>query len=173
MKDDECSPKRRDSTRRRCTAGSKRHVGQRACIRRHPQGCRPATPRPARRCAYKRGAVHVGAKLENSCPGSCPCVGRVGKGARHAAAATAPRPSRAHATPPRAGCPSDPYLLTYTLTGVRHHPPGRTDKNLCRCFGAPACRVFPDHLIIPCALYLPFLVVRLLPDLIRCHCNRQ
>ena len=34
------------------------------------------------------------------------------------------------------------------LTGVRHHPPGRTDKNLCRCFGAPACRVFPDHLII-------------------------
>ena len=24
---------------------------------------------------------------------------------------------------------------------------GRTDKNLCRCFGAPACRVSPDHLI--------------------------
>ena len=24
---------------------------------------------------------------------------------------------------------------------------GRTDKNLCRRFGAPACRVFPDHLI--------------------------
>jgi hypothetical protein len=23
----------------------------------------------------------------------------------------------------------------------------RTDKNLCRCFGAPARRVFPDHLI--------------------------
>jgi hypothetical protein len=22
------------------------------------------------------------------------------------------------------------------LTGVRHHPPRRTDKNLCRCFGA-------------------------------------
>ena len=40
------------------------------------------------------------------------------------------------------------------LTGVRLHPPGRTDKNLCRCFGAPAThvrrphgRVFPDHLI--------------------------
>ena len=33
------------------------------------------------------------------------------------------------------------------LTGVRHHPPGRTDKNLCRCFGAPARRGFPDHLI--------------------------
>ena len=32
-------------------------------------------------------------------------------------------------------------------TGVRHDPPGRTDKNLCRCFGAPACRVSPDHLI--------------------------
>jgi hypothetical protein len=28
------------------------------------------------------------------------------------------------------------------------HPPGRTDKNLCRCLGAPACRIFPDHLII-------------------------
>ena len=23
-----------------------------------------------------------------------------------------------------------------TTAGVRHHPPGRTDKNLCRCFGA-------------------------------------
>ena len=40
-------------------------------------------------------------------------------------------------------------LLTYLLveTGVRLHPPGRTDKNLCRCFGAPALRVFPHHLI--------------------------
>ena len=43
-------------------------------------------------------------------------------------------------------------LVPLLLTGVRHHPPGRTDKNLCRCFGAPACRrVFPDHLIT----YLP------------------
>ena len=36
------------------------------------------------------------------------------------------------------------------LTGVRHFDfirHGRTDKNLCRCFGAPARRVFPDHLI--------------------------
>ena len=23
------------------------------------------------------------------------------------------------------------------------------DKNLCRCFGAPACRVFPDHMHLP------------------------
>ena len=45
------------------------------------------------------------------------------------------------------------------LTGVRLHPPGRTDKNLCRCFGAPATharrphgRVFPDHLIITATL---------------------
>ena len=38
-------------------------------------------------------------------------------------------------------------LVPLLLTGVRHHPPGRTDKTLCRCFGAPACRVFPDHLI--------------------------
>ena len=40
-------------------------------------------------------------------------------------------------------------LVPLLLTGVRHHPPGRTDKNLCRCFGAPACRVSPDHLIRP------------------------
>ena len=33
------------------------------------------------------------------------------------------------------------YLLTYPGNQ------GRTDKNLCRCFGAPARRVFPDHLI--------------------------
>ena len=39
------------------------------------------------------------------------------------------------------------YLVPLLLTGVRLHPPGRTDENLCRCFGAPACRVFPDHLI--------------------------
>ena len=39
------------------------------------------------------------------------------------------------------------------LTGVRLHPPGRTDKNLCRYFGAPARRVSPDHLItyLPCS----------------------
>jgi hypothetical protein len=40
------------------------------------------------------------------------------------------------------------YLPHLDLTGVRLHPPGRTDKDLCRCFGAPARRVFPDHLII-------------------------
>ena len=39
------------------------------------------------------------------------------------------------------------YILLLVRTGVRLHPPGRTDKNLCRCFGAPARRVFPDHLI--------------------------
>ena len=33
--DDESAPKTRDSTRRRCTARSRRHVDQRACIRRH------------------------------------------------------------------------------------------------------------------------------------------
>ena len=38
-------------------------------------------------------------------------------------------------------------LVPLLLTGVRLHPPGRTDKNLCRCFGAPARRVFPDNLI--------------------------
>ena len=47
------------------------------------------------------------------------------------------------------------------LTGVRLHPPGRTDKHLCRCFGAPATharrphgRVFPDHLIIFAKIFL-------------------
>ena len=39
----------------------------------------------------------------------------------------------------RVGTSSSKYLLIYLL--------GRTDKNLCRCFGAPARRVFPDHLI--------------------------
>ena len=31
------------------------------------------------------------------------------------------------------------YFYYYTF--------GRTDKSICRFFGAPACRVFPDHLI--------------------------
>ena len=29
---------------------------------------------------------------------------------------------------------------------LRTSVPTRHDKNICRCFGAPACRVFPDHL---------------------------
>ena len=64
--------------------------------------------------------------------------------------------------PPRASVNLVPLLLT----GVRLHPPGRTDKHLCRCFGAPATharrphgRVFPDHLITPgrpiCVSYPP------------------
>ena len=44
---------------------------------------------------------------------------------------------------PRAPSRVSVNLVPLLLTGVRHHPPGRTDKNLCRCFGAPACRVFP------------------------------
>jgi hypothetical protein len=59
--------------------------------------------------------------------------------------------------------PSLTYLLTYPVNLEYHrtvlwrpafstlHPPGQSDKNLCRCFGAPARRVFPDHLIT----YLP------------------
>ena len=50
------------------------------------------------------------------------------------------------------------------LTGL--HPPGRTDENLCRCFGAPAThvrrphgRVFPDHLITPVVLCVPSLLM--------------
>ena len=49
--------------------------------------------------------------------------------------------------PPRPPLRASVNLVPLLLTGVRHHPPGRTDKNLCRCFGVPACRVFPDHLI--------------------------
>ena len=45
--------------------------------------------------------------------------------------------------PPRASVNLVPLLLT----GVSLHPPWRTDKNLCRCFGAPVRRVLPDHLI--------------------------
>ena len=42
-----------------------------------------------------------------------------------------------------------PSLIVPLLwTGIRHHPPGRTNKIFCRCFGAQACRGFPDHLII-------------------------
>ena len=40
---------------------------------------------------------------------------------------------------------------------ARQYPPGRTDKNLCRCFGAPARRVLPDHLITYyCTVYAVF-----------------
>ena len=39
-------------------------------------------------------------------------------------------------------------LVPLLLTGVRLHPPGRTDKNLCRCFGAPA-RLAGFSLILP------------------------
>ena len=49
--------------------------------------------------------------------------------------------------PPSGGLERVTALVPLLLTGVRLHPPGRTDKNLCRCFGAPARRVFPDHLI--------------------------
>ena len=63
--------------------------------------------------------------------------------------------------PPGLGPQARPSVLTVgalstplLLTGVLLHPPGRTDKNLCRCFGAPATharrphgRVFSDHLI--------------------------
>ena len=57
--------------------------------------------------------------------------------------------------PPRASV--NLVVVPLLLTGVLLHPPGRTDKNLCRCFGAPATharrphgRVFPDHLITRC-----------------------
>ena len=48
-----------------------------------------------------------------------------------------------------AAAQSKRYLVPLLLTGVPLSPgtQGRTDKNLCRCFGAPARRVFPDHLI--------------------------
>ena len=36
-------------------------------------------------------------------------------------------------------------LVPLLLTGVPHHPPGRTDKHLCRCFGAPFAGVSLNH----------------------------
>ena len=85
---------------------------------------------------------------------------------------TAPTPTQEHGVLAMLKAPL--YLLTlllhsavtYLLSAVeccpaffRHHPPGRTDKKLCRCFGAPACRVSPDHLItvsfLASALSLP------------------
>ena len=41
--------------------------------------------------------------------------------------------------------PRGKYLVPLLLTGVRHHPPGRTDKILCRCFGAPATHARRPH----------------------------
>ena len=53
---------------------------------------------------------------------------------------TAPSPGGGSlGPPPRVSVNLVPLLWT----GV----PTRHDKNICRCFGAPACRVFPDHLI--------------------------
>jgi hypothetical protein len=50
--------------------------------------------------------------------------------------------ARPRAAVPRRPCRLRHRLLTFDF--IRH---GRTDKNLCRCFGAPARRVLPDHLI--------------------------
>ena len=46
-----------------------------------------------------------------------------------------------------------PTFMEWSTMVVPSYPEGGshtyllTDKNLCRCFGAPARRVFPDHLI--------------------------
>ena len=46
LANDESAPKTRDSTCRRCTASSKRHVDRRACIRRHTPPAKGDGPRP-------------------------------------------------------------------------------------------------------------------------------
>jgi len=78
------------------------------------------------------------------------CSERSGNTFRRSVFRTFRVPCKLRRPPPRASVNLVPLLLT----GVRLHPPGRTDKNLCRCFGAPATharrphgRVFPDHLI--------------------------
>jgi hypothetical protein len=58
-------------------------------------------------------------------------------------------------------------LVPLLLTGVRHHPPGRTDKNLCRCFGAPAAG-FPDHLITFVSSFLDHLSAFCCARCVRC-----
>ena len=60
----------------------------------------------------------------------------------------------------RAGAGAVRRLAARLASGDRRSTPSasRTDKNLCRCFGASARRVFPDHLIrwhvtlLPCVL---------------------
>ena len=59
--DDESAPKTRDSTRRRCTASSKRHVDRRACSRRHPWGDGPR-PQDWRGGVRVRGAPFMSAQ---------------------------------------------------------------------------------------------------------------
>ena len=64
-----CAPKTRDSTRRRCTAGTVKDTSTNGPVfAATPKGDGPR-PQDRRGGAYKRGAVHVGAKIENSCPG--------------------------------------------------------------------------------------------------------
>ena len=48
-----------------------------------------------------------------------------------------------HGPPPRVSVNLVPLLLT----GVRHHPPGRTDKNLCRSADASVPRLAGFSLI--------------------------
>ena len=74
------------------------------------------------------------------------------------ASCLSPRRTVPVATALSAACHASKYLLSTTAVDRRFTPSpgtqGRTDKNLCRCFGAPARRVFPDHLITYLLTYL-------------------
>ena len=127
------------------TARSARdHTGTRAGSngRRWPNGLRllPGRPTaPGNRVA--RGGTQGGLNcLTHALPRCLPTPTEEADGNGYGVIAGRRGPSR---PPLRASVNLVPLLLT----GVRLHPPGRTDKNLCRCFGAPARRVFPDHLI--------------------------
>ena len=134
------------------TARSARdHTGTRAGSngRRWPNGLRLLPGRPtASRNRVARGGTQGGPNcLTHALPRCLPTPTEEADGNGYGVIAGRRGPSR---PPPRASVNLVPLLLT----GVRLHPPGRTDKHLCRCFGAPATharrphgRVFPDHLI--------------------------
>ena len=87
------------------------------------------------------------------------------RGARQLGNASSPnvRRSRGGQLRPSGFCPKwylptsylPTYVLTYVLTdSLTNHLLTVIPAYLCRCFGAPACRVFPDHLRT-CLLYRP------------------
>ena len=115
----------------------------------HDQGQGRGGSRPtASRNRVARGGTQGGLNcLTHALPRCLPTPTEEADGNGYGVIAGRRGPSR---PPPRASVNLVPLLLT----GVRLHPPGRTDKHLCRCFGAPATharrphgRVFPDHLI--------------------------
>ena len=121
--DDESAPKTRDSTRRRCTARSKTRQPT-GLDSPPPRGWRPAAPRPARRSACKRGAVHAGAMTESACPGSCP------SSKAHVVAGRAEGSGEGATTADRRGMPAGPHPPDLP-TDPSPHPRGGRSPIAC------------------------------------------